>query len=212
MRNLEWHEVEERQLFPMKKHLAILSMLSILFLSAYVLPGCILDPKETPTPPDTTPTVWPELTDKNEIFEYLEKVYENMDIDHFPNLLDDNFIFIFSTADYDKGTTPQQWSRTEELGSARNMFSNHPVEKYGSITSIDLELTPEGSWIEVPKTEPPFEGETWYQKTAEYRIIVDTTSRYTLQGTEKSALFTVRPVEVDGKTIYRIVQWDDDIQ
>jgi len=186
-----------------------------LFLIAAALLCCFLfvSCKDDPTIPKVPPkeTGFPDLTQKDNVFTYLEMVYENMDIDHYPNLLDDNFVFVFSTADYDKGITPQQWGRTAELSSARNMFTSYAHEKYGSITSIDLALTPEGSWIEIPKTEPPYEGETWYQRTVEYRLIIDTTSRYTLQGTEKTALFTVRPVEVEGKTIYRIILWDDDI-
>jgi hypothetical protein len=193
----------------MKKHLATLT---ILLLAMYFPSGCILDPKETPKPPDTLGTVWPDLVEKNDIFEYLDLVYENMDINTFPKLLDEEFTFWFSQADYNDGITPEQWRKTAELASANNMFNNFSHPKYGSITGIDLEITPEGLWIEVPKTEPPFEGETWYQKTAEYFIIVSTTSEFTLQGQEKKALFTVRQSELEGETIYRIVQWNDDIQ
>ena len=193
----------------MRKHLAIITTM---LLSLFVLSGCILDPKETPDPPDNGETPWPDLKEKDDVFEYVELVYENMDIDHFPEVLDDDFIFWFSTADYDLGITPEQWGRTEELGSARNMFTSFSVEKYGAITGIDLIITPEGLWIEVPMTESPYAGETWYQKTAEYYIIVETTSEFTLQGTEKKALFTVRQSEGDGENIFRIVLWNDDIQ
>jgi hypothetical protein len=193
----------------MRKHLVIIT---ILLLSAYVLSGCILDPKETPPPPGGGTTVWPDLKERDDVFEYLDLVYENMDKERFPKLLDDGFIFVFSQADYNAGITPEQWGREEELSSARNMFSNVSHERYGAITGIELEITPEGLWIELPKTEPPYEGETWYQKTAEYRIIAETTSEYTLQGTERKALFTVRLAEVDGEDIYRIVQWNDDIE
>jgi hypothetical protein len=193
----------------MKKHLAIIT---ILLLSLSVLSGCIFDPKEKPVPPDIVDKEWPNLTEKDDVFKYIKRVYEDMDIDHFPKVLDDNFIFWFSKTDYADGKTPEQWGRTEELGSARNMFNAFSVEKYGSITSIDLVISPEGLWIEVPMTEPPFAGETWYQKTAEYYIIVETTSEWTLQGSEKKALFTVRQSEVDGEDIYRVVLWHDDIQ
>jgi hypothetical protein len=154
---------------------------------------------------------YPDLTQKDDVFEYLDLVYEERDIDRYPKLLDEDFIFVFSQADFTAGITPEQWGRTAELGSARNMFSNFSHPKYGAVTSIDVEIVPEGSWIEVPKTEPPYAGETWYQRTAQYRIIMETTSAYTLQGTEKKALFTVRLAEVDEENIYRIIQWNDDI-
>ncbi len=209
MRNLSVEEVVERQLFPMKKHLAILT---VLLLSTYALSGCILDPKETPLPPDTPIIEWPDLKNKDDVFKYLVLVNENMDIERYPKLLDDGFIMFFSKQDYADGKTPEQWDRPQELATARNMFSNVPDEQYGSITKIDLTLTPEGNWIEVPKTEPPYEGETWYQMTVEYDITVDTTSEWQFQGIDRKALFTVRLAEVDGEMIYRIVQWHDDIE
>jgi hypothetical protein len=176
----------------------------------FLFPSCSDDDPVRLDPPDQS--VWPDLVEKDDVFEYLDLVYENMDVDHFPRLLDEDFIFWFSQADYNDGITPEQWRKTEELGSARNMFNNFSHPKYGSITGIDLEITPEGLWVEVPKTEPPYAGETWYQKTAEYRIIVSTTSEFTLQSRERKALFTVRQSELEGKNIYRIVIWNDDVQ
>ncbi len=158
------------------------------------------------------PSETEEPDPKEGVFEGLVHVWENMDIDRYPKLLDDGFIFYFSQADYADGKTPKQWGRTEELASASNIFSNVPHAKYGSITSIDLVITPDSNWIEVPKTEPPYEGETWYQKKVEYDITMDTTSGWTLQGVGRKALITVRLAEVDVLMIYRIVQWHDDIE
>jgi hypothetical protein len=189
---------------------ARLLVISAVVLCALLFVSCKDDPARVRIPP--VESNWPDLTQKDDIFEYLDLVYEEMDIDRFPKLLDDDFIFVFSQADFNRGTTPEQWGRNEELASARNMFTSYAHPTYGAITSIDLDIAPEGLWIEVPKTEPPYDGETWYQKTAEYRIIMETTSQYTLQGNEKKALFTVRLVEVDGVDIYRIVQWSDDIE
>jgi hypothetical protein len=190
---------------------ARLLVISAVLLCAFLFVSCKDDPIRL-SPPGDNESVWPDLTQKEDIFEYLELVYEKKDIDHYPKLLDDGFIFFFSQADYNDGITPEQWGRTEELASARNMFTGYANQKFGVITSIELEIFPEGEWIEVPKTKPPYEGETWYQRIAEYRIIMETTSAYTLQGTEKKALFTVRLAEVDGEEIYRIVQWNDDIE
>jgi hypothetical protein len=188
-----------------------LLIISAVLLCAFLFVSCNDDPAR-PRPSGDDKIVFPDLTQKDDIFEYLELVYENMDIDRYPKLLDDGFIFFFSTADYNAGTTPEMWGRTEELNSARNMFSNFAHPKYGAITNIDLDITPEGLWVEVRKTDPPYEGESWYQRTVEYRIIISTTSEFTLQGTEKKALFTIRLAEVDGENFYRIVQWSDDIE
>jgi hypothetical protein len=181
-------------------------------LCLFLFPSCgDDDPYIPPRVPPKGPN-YPDLTQKDHIFEYLELVWEYMDIDAYAKLLDEDFIFWFSQADYNDGITPEYWGRTEELSMARNMFSGFSHPKYGAVTGIDLEVIPEGLWIEIPKTEPPYAGETWYQRTAEYRLIVSTTSEWTLQGQEKKALFTVRQSELDGKNIYRIVMWHDDIQ
>jgi hypothetical protein len=172
--------------------------------------SCSDDP-ERPKLPDDIDSTFTDLQQKDDVFGYLEFMYENMDIDRYPKLLDNGFIFWFSVADYNDGKTPELWARTEELGSARNLFSNFSHGLYGSITKITLDIENEGLWIEVPKTEPPYAGETWYQKKAEYDLTVETTSRYKLHAS-KNALFTIRQSEVDGENIYRIVLWHDDIQ
>ncbi len=179
-------------------------------LCLFLFASCKDDRPYRPTPPEEP--VWPDLTQKDDVFKYLGMVWEYKDIDRYAKILDEGFIFFFSQQDYAEGKTPEQWGREEELASARNIFSGHAHPIYGSITKIELYLTPEGGWIEVPKTGPPYEGETWYQMTVEYDIIMDATSGWTLQGIDRKALFTVRLAEVDGETFYRIVQWHDDIE
>jgi hypothetical protein len=183
-----------------------LFIIAVGFLCLFIFAACD-DPSKPPPPQET---VYPALDEKDDVFEYLELVYTERNIDRYPKLLDDDFIFWFSIADFNDGQTPEQWGRTEELASATNLFNGYAHPKYGAVTGIDLMITPEGLWTEVAKTEPPYTGETWYQRTVEYYIVVETTSEWTLQASEKKALITIRQSEVEGKNIYRIILWNDD--
>ncbi|NIM19295.1 MAG: hypothetical protein GTO51_02840 [Candidatus Latescibacteria bacterium] len=188
----------------MRTYVAIIAFLLLL---VPVFSGCILDPREKggPPPPDTP---WPSLKEKDNVFPYLKRTYEGMDYFHYEILLDEAFIFRFGVDDVG-GDIPESWDRTKDLASTKNMLTGFSVPEYGAITNFTLILTPEGPWIEVPKTEPPYEGEIWYQRTVEYTLIVTTTKDYTLQGLDLRALFIVR--YDDNEEIWRIVQWNDDI-
>ncbi len=195
----------------MKKCSVLILLLTFQML---VLSGCILDPKEIP-PPDKEPKIdWPDLKDKDDVFEYLELVYEKRKPEpYYAKLLDeDNFNFRFGDEDYNSGDTPRSWGRTDELNAVRNILSGVSIETYGAVTQVDLTLTPEGEWIAIPQTEPPYIGETWYQKTFSYRYVFTTNTGWDLRtDQDRKALFIVRFTEADGDSIWRIRQWNDDI-
>jgi len=195
----------------MKRYLAVAVLL---LFQVSLISGCIFDSdRERPRPSPPQPPAWPDLKEKDDVFEYLSKVYNNRNYDRYPKLLDDNFIFKFGVDDVG-GEIPEQWGRTEELQSAQGMFMGRSVPPYGAVDRIDLTLNPEGEWLAIPQTDPPFDGETWYRKTVEYRLIVQTTGGWTLQGLNKKALFDIRYAKSQGDTatVWRIVRWSDAIK
>ena len=185
---------------------------AILVVSAMLFSGCILDPKETPDPPKKVETVWPDLTDKDDVFAYIEKVYEEKAYSRYDLLLDDNFNFRFGNDDYNSGKTDRDWGRTSDLDSARKLLNSVSHPTYGAVVQIDLAIFPQGQiWTEIPKNDPPFTGETWYQKSFKYQLTATTNTGIELRGYDITAFFILRQSEVDGKNIWRIVQWNDDV-
>jgi hypothetical protein len=185
---------------------------SIMVVAAMLFAGCILDPKETPEPPKKVDTIWPDLTEKDDVFAYIEKVYEERAYNRYDLLLDPEFNFRFGDDDYNSGNTDRDWRKPAELNSANKLLNNWAHPQYGAIVQIDLEVFSLGQiWTEIPKNDPPFTGETWYQKSFNYRLETTTSNGTSLRGFDITAFFIIRQSEVDGKNIWRIVQWNDDV-
>jgi hypothetical protein len=181
-----------------------------LVFGAMLFSGCILDPKEKPPDDKKPPVEWPDLTEKDDIFEYIKLVYTQKAYNRYDLLLDNNFNFRFGDDDYNSGLTERDWDRSHEINSVNHILNNKTIPKYGSVIQVDLDIYPEGFWTEISKNDPPFAGETWYQKSFTYRILATTTSGTDLKGYDIKAYFIVRQSEVEGKNIWRIVQWNDD--
>jgi hypothetical protein len=193
----------------MKKSIILIISLTIL---AMLFSSCILDPKEKKKKEDDpVEVVWPDLTEKDHVFEYLELVYEKRNYNRYEKLLDDNFNFRFGDDDYNTGKTDRDWGRTSDLNSANKMLNSYSHPQYGAVVQIDLTIQPEGTnWLEIPKTDPPFTGETWYQKSFRYWLTASTNTGMELRGHDINAFFIVRQSELEGVNIFRIVQWNDD--
>ena len=139
-------------------------------------------------------------------------MYEERNYNRYLLLLDDNFVFRFGDDDYNSGKTDRDWGRTDELASAAKLLGgyNHPL--YGAVVQIDLNIQPQGTiWTQILKNDPPFTGETWYQKSFKYQLTATTNTGIELRGYDITAFFIVRQSEVEGKNIWRIVQWNDDV-
>ena len=182
-----------------------------LILSAMLSSGCILDPKEKPPITDKPAPVWPDLTDKDDVFDYIELVYTQRKYDNYALLLDEDFNFRFGDDDYSSGKTDRDWGRTSELNSVNKLLNSYSHPTYGAVVQIKCEVFPQGQlWTEIAKNDPPYTGETWYQKSFNYRMTATTNTGMELRGNDIQAFFIVRQVEVEGKNIWRIVQWNDD--
>jgi len=203
----------------MKRILSV-ALVAVSFVALSALNSCILDPKKTPDKPDGGGggnQTFKSLEVRDDVFNNLELAYNTRQINEYDRLLDDNFTFFFSPNDVSEGTVQfSQWDRAAEIGATRNMFDpTFSPPNRDPISSIDLSITfPEGdgAWQVIPGTaDNGHPNEDWYEKTMTYLLTVKAGDTTFTSGTPLDASIVVRQVEADGKQIFRIVQWRDDI-
>ncbi|MDH3215333.1 MAG: hypothetical protein OEN01_03460 [Candidatus Krumholzibacteria bacterium] len=82
-------------------------------------------------------------------------------------------------------------------------------------TSIGLSLfypVGDDSWTSLMPSDPDkYPDEVWFEKTANYVIEVQSGETSFISGAPRRASFVVRLIDVDGSSIWQLVQWRDDI-
>ena len=108
-------------------------------------------------------------------------------------------------------------SGTEEStwGGLKELFYFETESNVPAVDQIFLDLNYEEGddhWklIEAPGAARS-SGEPWYEKTLEYFLEVRAGQTTYSQNKTVLARFTVRPVRVDGKDIWQIIEWHDDV-
>ena len=187
-------------------------VLASLLLSVF---SC-LDPdeKKPNPPPPAPPPIYQDLTQKDHVLNNLWLAYNKRNYTRYAELLDDpHFTYFFSDEDFASGKTPEQWGRAADLDSHQKMFNpNTPVHK---VLSIKLKLEYPAEWIATTPDQGQFPGETWYYKSVSYDLTVVVEAQpenITYLAQNLKALFTVRQIEKDGKMIWQIVEWRDDVK
>jgi hypothetical protein len=150
-----------------------------------------------------------DLSSKDDVLFNLELAYNNRSYKQFAELLDDDFVFMFSEVDFNSGTVPfPQWDRAHELASNQKIFDPALPGDY-RVTSIDLRLAfPTFNWVEQPPN-PDHPGEPWYFKTIDYNLIVRTADDWEHRANDLKAQFTIRWDEPAGE--WQVVLWRDDV-
>jgi hypothetical protein len=143
------------------------------------------------------------------------KSYKETNIDRYDELLDVDFIFHFSAADFRAGhVSVENWDRSAEIGSAGNMFDPLYEGSREPVSNIDLTLiyaAGDDRWIQVtPEDQEKYPDETWYEKTVRYNLTVQS-GDISFVGDNLQASFLVRWAEVDGVGFWRIIAWRADI-
>ena len=188
--------------------------------AAIIMPAfnsCIFDADTAPPPLVPPGPTYLPLNKRDNVLHNLKTSYNQRQIEPYDQLLDDNFIFHFSQADFKDGNVSvAQWGRIDEIGTTANMFDPTYTPPDGSpISSINLTLEfPEGedNWQAVTPPDPQaFPGETWYRKVVLYTLVVEAGEDTFLQANPLPALFIVRFEPAGNDTIYRIVAWHDDL-
>jgi hypothetical protein len=179
-------------------------------------------------------TVRGDLTAKDDVLCNLEFSYRYRDLNEFSRLTDPTFVFYFSPSDVGNGI-PEQWGLTDELSATDKMFGSPPtgirdgtsdeelptrldiqeatwgfikayfrdVTEPATSISLNLDFTPgEDDWLLIGPGEV-------YLKFAYYTIEV-VTGTDTFISPPLRAAFAVKQVEVQGQSIWRLVEWRDD--
>jgi hypothetical protein len=164
------------------------------------------------SPPRPEPIVFKDLTSRDDVLFNLELAYNERNIAEYAKLLDEHFVFYFGEWDYRNGTVPfEQWERAAEVESNTKILSQSNPDP-NRIISIHLELDySSGGWIEEPPGGRHLD-ETWYVKTAVYRLVIKTADQWEYQALGLMAQFKVRWAETDNGDFWRIVEWRDDVR
>jgi hypothetical protein len=189
--------------------LKIIVLLAILAVAS----SCILDPKKEPE--DKLPpagATFEDLKEKDDTLVNLELLFNEYNSSEYDRLLDGDFLFFFSDADFSSGKTPDQWGREVETRSYGNFYDKNRSEN--RVTSNTLNLTyAADNWTEItPDDQVTYPDESWYVSTVTYdmSVVLDTEPELTLVANGLKAEITIR-WDTD-KEHYRIIRWRDDVE
>ena len=156
------------------------------------------------------PPSYKSLAEKDDALFNLEMLYPQFDWQEYNRVLDDDLIFFFSEEDIANGTPFTEFEKIDELRTLRNMGDD---SRHDHVLSINLTLSySEGEWDPITPEDQKYAGETWYQKTVVYNMIVQAEPDMTYTSTDIKARFTIREGEdQDGSKIWRVIRWRDAI-
>lgn len=179
----------------------------VIFTVAFAL-ACDSDEIGTTTLPVDEPD---PLKEKDGTLFVLELLFNEYNATEYDRLLDNDFVFFFSDADFRNGKTPEQWAREVETRSYNNFFD--PNRANDRVLSRSLKLTyPADNWTEIDPPDPAqYPGEKWYVKTIVYgmSVVIDVVPELIYIGNGMKAEFTIR--WDDKKGHYRLILWRDDV-
>jgi hypothetical protein len=179
-----------------------------LVMAGPLLFGCGEDDPVTPPPQKSSP--YKNLQNKDDILFNLELAYNKRDFEQFEMLLDSNFVFVLSERDYNAGEVDvPQWDRVRELNANQKILDPN-LEGDLRVLRIDLTLDySAGNWApQPPDTVHPTE--TWYTKTVDYDLVVNTADNWEHRALGFKAEFTIRQDDATGR--WQIVLWADDVR
>jgi hypothetical protein len=161
--------------------------------------GCIFDPKPDVEPDTPDPVDWPDLTNKDDVIEYMLLCYEERAKLRYPELLHHDYIWYMQPRDAEELNMPTL---------NKNQDTDGTIFLFGNAVTLDLEIDP-GTWEEIEAVgEEPCQG--CWQTDRVYRIQVQFLNDETIYTGHDLVKFIVVPVEDDGRTEYR-VRWAYDI-
>ena len=160
------------------------------------------------TPPQKTPPC-KGLCNQDDILFNLELAYNERNFVEFEKLLDDNFTFILSEADYNSGIVDvPQWDRVREVSVNSQIFDpSLPGDLRVLSIEVDLLYAADDWEPEPPDTNHPTE--TWYTQTVRYDLVVKTADDWEHRALGLNAELKIRQDEPTGQ--WQIVVWRDDV-
>jgi hypothetical protein len=181
----------------------------------FFIAGCIIAAgffaacgDDSTSPPPSAGVEFKDLTSEDDVLFNLALSYNKRSTAQLDKLLDEDFIFLFSTQDVIQNGTPANWPRTLELDAARNIF-DPSLPGDARVIAIDVRLHySSGGWLE----EPPrgsHPGESWWTKTATYDCVINRADGIEYRAMGTLALFKIRWDDDAGH--WRLVSWFDDV-
>jgi hypothetical protein len=141
----------------------------------------------------------------------LELAFNVYDEAQYDKLLDENFVFWFSAADFSSGRTPEHWDSTAEMTSYNNFFDD--TRTANKVLNRDIRLGLESAtWTAIAPDDPgSYPGETWYESVVTYdlNVLLDTNPDLTLIAMGVRAKFIVRRDDALGH--WTLIRWYDDV-
>ncbi|MCK5618979.1 MAG: hypothetical protein KAJ17_06250 [Candidatus Krumholzibacteria bacterium] len=169
--------------------------------------GCDADRVTPPSPASQNP--YKALTSKDDVLFNLQLLYPQYDCVEYNQVLDDDLIFFFSKDDIGTGFT--EFAKSDEIRTLQHIGDDSRPDR---VLSIELTLSySEEEWTPITPEDQKYAGETWYQKTVVYNMIIQAVPDMTFVCTDVNAQFTIREGENNsGKKIWRIIRWRDAIK
>jgi hypothetical protein len=141
----------------------------------------------------------------------LELAFNVFDATEYDKLLDENFVFFFSAADFSSGRTPERWDRTAEQAAYNNFFDANLADN--RVLSRDIQLLFSFAfWTAIAPDDPDsYPGETWYRSRVTYNVsvVLGTNPELTLIANGLKAEFIIRRDDAEGQ--WRLIRWRDDV-
>ena len=164
--------------------------------------GCIFGPekdrKSRTEPPEPE---FKDLTEKEHVIENLVLSYQYLDIEHYAELLHEDYIWYNQP-----GSDPEFLSRDQDIDATKGIFDSkkyvHPDENK-RILRLQLEIW-DGSWSAIDSIEGEPCSDCWYTRRV-YDITLDIASGTTIHGHDYVDLYIVG-VEGDSKRKYQIIR------
>jgi hypothetical protein len=180
----------------------------LLLVSIALLAAVSCGDDEVATPQATNISPYKNLLNKDDVLANLDLAYNKRNFDQFEKLLDENFTFVFSEADYNEGTVDYpEWNRASELAANQKMLDPN-LEGNKRVVSIELFLDDGGADWEPEPPNQDHPGETWYTKTVDYNFVAKTADDWEHRARGLQAMFYIRKDDSTGR--WQIVLWRDD--
>ncbi len=180
----------------------------VIFIAVGSIISCDPDKKTVVKAPVVEPD---PLEIKDNTLFHLELLFNEFNSTEYDKLLDDDFVFFFSDADFSSGKTPEQWARVPETTAYNNFFDDTRSENRVLSRSLNLTYAAD-NWTEIDSTDPVgYPGEKWQTTTVTYdmSVVLDTEPQLTLVANGLKAEITIRWSEDHGH--WRIIRWSDDV-
>ena len=185
--------------------IVLILLMSIAFLS------CSEDPQ---APVQSVDNGYNDLSKRDHVLVNLERAYTERNISQYDRLLAVDFEFFFSQQDIDDGLVGDaSWGRGREVAATTNMFNRIPGDGAAPIDDINLALDyvpGENNWTLEEGMSGNHPGEDWYLRTIKYNMQIRA-GEDTFVSDNIGVSFIIRLDNLDGKDIYRIIAWRDDI-